>query len=80
MNISLVESSESRIPIFYDIYPWSVMNATTVRDTMDIPKSPSVNDLEFIMDRGMISSPNLKYMLDNDVGFIMPVSYSGNDV
>lgn len=80
MNVSIVESSESRIPIFYDIYTWSVMNATTVRDTMDILKSAGVKDLEFIMDRGMISSPNLKYVLDNGVGFIMPPSYSGKDV
>ena len=76
VNVSLVESSESGIPIFYDIYPGSVVDVTTVHNTVDILKSAGVKDVTLIMDRGMFSSPNIEYLLDSGVGFIMPASYS----
>ena len=80
VNVSLVESSESGIPIFYDIYPGSVVDVTTVHNTVDILKSAGVKDVTLIMDRGMFSSPNIEYLPDSGVGFIMPASYSVKEV
>jgi transposase len=36
VNVSHVESSESGIPIFYDICPGSVVDIATLRNTVDV--------------------------------------------
>lgn len=55
VNVPLVESTDSGIPIFYDIYPGSVNDITTVRNTVDVLRSSGLKDVTFIKDRGMFS-------------------------
>ncbi|MGP6207394.1 hypothetical protein ACNF42_05125 [Cuniculiplasma sp. SKW3] len=50
VNVSLVESWESGIPIFYDIYPGSVNYMTTIKNTIDVLRSAGLADVTFIMD------------------------------
>jgi transposase len=59
VNVSLVESAASGIPVFYDIYLGSVVDITTVRNTVDILRSAGPNDVTFIMDPRMFSSSNI---------------------
>jgi transposase len=80
VNVSLVESSESGIPIFYDIYPGSVVDITTVRNTVETLKSAGLRDITFIMDRGMFSSSNIEYLISSGMEFIMPASYTMKEV
>ena len=63
--MSLVESSESGIPIFYDI--------TTVKNTVDALRSADLTDVTFIMDRGMFSLSSIEYLMESGMNFIMPV-------
>ena len=56
------------------------MYVTTVHNTVDILKWAGVKDVTLFMDRGMFSSPNIEYMLDSGVGFIVPTSYSVKEV
>ncbi len=76
VNVSLVESSETGIPIFYDMYPGSVVDITTVSNTVEVLKSSGINSATFIMDRGMFSTSNIEYMIASGMDFIMPASYT----
>ncbi|MGP6238841.1 IS1634 family transposase [Cuniculiplasma sp. SKW4] len=80
VNVSLVESSESGIPIFYDIYPGSVNDITTVKNTIDVLRSAGLADVTFIMDRGMFSSSTIVYLIESGMDFIMPASYTLKEI
>lgn len=62
-NVFHVGSAEDCIPIFYDIYPGSVVDITTVRNTVDVLRSARLTDITFIMDKGLFSSPNIEYIV-----------------
>ena len=74
MNVSLVESSESGIPIFYDIYPGSVVDIKTAKNTFDALRSVGLTDITIIMDRRLFSSSNIEYLVESGMNFIMPAS------
>ena len=80
VNVSLVESSESGIPIFYDIYPGSVNDITTVKNTVDVLISAGFTDVTFIMDRVMFSSSSIEYLIESGMNFIMPASYNMKEI
>ena len=80
VNVSLVESSESGIPIFYDIYPRSVNNITTVKNTVDVLRSAGLTDVTFIMDREMFSSSSIEYLIECGMNFIMLAYYTMKEV
>ncbi len=80
VNVSLVESTESEIPVFYDIYPGSIVDITTVKNTVDTLISAGINGITLIMDRGMFSSSNIDYLIGNKIDFIMPASFTLKDV
>ena len=68
------------IPIFYDIYPGSVSDITTVKNTVDVLKSASFTDVTFIMDRGTFSSSSIEYLIESGMNFIMPASYNMKEI
>lgn len=80
INVSLVESRSTGIPVFYDIYPGSVVDVTTVKNTVEVLRSAGLRDITFIMDRGMFSSSNIEYLIESNMDFIMPASYTVNEV
>ena len=75
-----MESSDSGIPIFYDIYPGSVNDITTVKNTIDVLRSADLADVTFIMDRGMFSSSSIVYLIESGMDFIMPSSYTLKEI
>ena len=80
VNVSLVEDRKSEMPIFYDIYPGSVVDVTTVKNTVEILKSAGIEDITFIMDRGMFSTSNIEYLMSEHLDFMMPATYSLREV
>jgi transposase len=75
-----MESSDSGIPIFYDIYPGSVDDIATVKNTIDVLRSADLADVTFIMDRGMFSSSSIVYLIESGMDFIMPSSYTLKEI
>ena len=75
-----MESSESGIPIFYDIYPGFVNDITTIKNTVGVLRSAGLIDVTFIMDRGMFSSSSIGYLIESGMNFTMPASYTMKEV
>lgn len=80
VNVSLVESRDMGIPVFYDVYPGSVVDVTTVKNTVETLRSAGIKNVTFIMDRGMFSSSNIEYLLRVNMDIIMPASYTVKEV
>ena len=78
--MSLVELSESGIPIFYNIYPRSVNDITTVKNTVDVLISAGFVDITFIGDMGMFSSCSNDYLIELGMDFIMPPPYTVKEI
>jgi transposase len=76
VNMSLVVDKERGIPIFYDLYPGSIVDVSTLRNTIEKIKALEVTGSTLIMDRGFCSGGNLKALTDNRFQFIMPASRS----
>ena len=74
VNMSLVVDKERGIPIFYDLYPGSIVDVSTLKNTIEKIKALEVAGSTLIMDRGFCSGVNLKALVDNQFQFIMPAS------
>lgn len=84
VNVSMIQDRKSGIPIFYDLYPGSVVDVSTVMNTVEILKSSGIDNTILIMDRGMFSSTNIDKLLSfhksTGIEFIMPATYTLNEV
>lgn len=74
VNMSLVVDKERGIPIFYDVYPGSIVDVSTLKNTIEKIKALDVTGSTLIMDRGFCSGGNLKALVEHQFKFIMPAS------
>ena len=74
INLSLVVDKEREIPIMYDLYPGSIVDVSTLKNTIKKIQACGIQDYTLIMDRGFFSTPNLEEMLSSGLSFIMPPS------
>lgn len=79
VNLGMVHSQEDGLPFFFRTYPGSVADVSTLRNVVKDLKELGCNLTELIMDRGFFSSGNIKMMLDEGMGFTIPVP-SGRSV
>lgn len=56
--------------------PGSVVDVTTVKNTVEILKSAGIKNVTLIMDRGMFSTENIEYLISEHIDFMMPATYS----
>jgi transposase len=74
VNVSLVVDKERGIPIFYDMYPGSIVDVSTLKNTLTKIETLGISGSTLIMDRGFCSGANLKALTKHQLPFIMPVS------
>lgn len=74
INLSLVVDKEREIPIMYDLYPGSIVDVSTLKNTIKKIHACGIQDYTLIMDRGFFSTPNLEEMMTSGLSFIMPPS------
>lgn len=74
INMSLVVDKEKEIPIMYDLYPGSIVDVSTLTNTIKKLQSCGIQDYIMILDRGFFSTPNLEEMMTSGLSFIMPPS------
>ena len=73
LNFSLLLDSARGIPVFYDIYPGSIVDVSTLRNTISKGMSIGIENAMLIMDRGFFSINNICELMGNDYSFIMPI-------
>lgn len=75
MNLGLVVSLDSSLPIFYKAFPGSVNDVVTLKNLLQDVQELGVRRCQFVLDRGFYSEPNVKEMLEAGMEFIMPLPF-----
>lgn len=76
INLGLVASMDSRLPLFYRIYPGSINDVTTLKNLIVFASSMGISDTLFIMDRGFYSQTNIHELCDSGLKFVIPMPFS----
>jgi len=80
INLSLIVDKDLGIPVMYDLYPGSIVDVSTLKNTIKKIKSQGVRDYTLIMDRGFFSADNIEEMMSGNLSFIIPPTSSMKSV
>jgi transposase len=72
VKLSIVADKDSGIPLMYDLYPGSIIDVTTLFNTVHKIRDMGVTGYTLILDRGFFSKENLALLQDEGVRFVMP--------
>lgn len=76
LNVSMVAHKDKGVPLFYDIHPGSVVDVTTLRNTIKKMGALGLRKPAMVLDRGFFSQSNLKLLVGGRHSFVMPASFS----
>ena len=74
VNLSLIVDKDRGIPLLYDLYPGSIVDVSTLKNTLEKLRVLGITRSTLIMDRGFCSGANLTALVKSQVSFIMPAS------
>src|SRR6056297_2084096 len=78
INIGVVFSGKASLPIFYTLYPGSIVDVKTLTNCVKYLKTIGLKDFLFVLDRGFFSTDNItkisQYPLK--ISFIQPLPFS----
>jgi len=72
INLSLIVDKDLGIPVMYDLYPGSISDVTTLKNTIKKIEAQGVRNYTLILDRGFFSTANIEEMVSADLSFIIP--------
>jgi transposase len=70
----MIVDKEKGIPVMYDIYPGSIVDVTTLKNTIKKIEAYGVNNFTLVMDRGFFSKGNIEELIHEKIPFIMPAT------
>jgi len=78
LNMGVVFCSKNTLPVFYTLYPGSIVDVKTLKNCIAYLKDLGLKKFMFILDRGFFSTANISGMgSDQDgVTFIQPLPFS----
>lgn len=71
VNLSIGYNQTDEVPMFYEIYPGSIIDNTECQKMVERAKSYGCKDVGFILDRGYFSIENIKYFEKHDYDYIL---------
>jgi hypothetical protein len=74
INFSLILDTPQAIPVMYDLYPGSIVDVVTLKNTLHRVRSLGIKDYTLILDRGFFSQGNLEELVDEQLSFVIPAS------
>jgi transposase len=80
LNLSLVLDKEKGIPVMYDIYPGSIVDVSTLKNTILKIRSLGIDHYTLVLDRGFFSQGNLEELLAKNLTFIIPAATSLKEI
>jgi len=76
INLALIVDPATGIPLMYDIYPGSIVDVSTLKNTVVKMRSQGIEDCTLVMDRGFFSTVNVEGLVENEYSFIIPAPLS----
>ena len=74
VNLSMIVDKEKGIPVMYDIYPGSIVDVTTLKNTIRKIEAHGMENYTLVMDRGFFSKGNIEELVREKIPFIMPAT------
>jgi transposase len=74
INLSMIVDKEKGIPVMYDIYPGSIVDVTTLKNTIKKIEAHGMENYTLVMDRGFFSKGNIEELVREKIPFIMPAT------
>ncbi len=77
INMGVMCNSNNSLPIFYNLYPGSINDVSTLKNCIKYSDSfIDLKEIAFVLDRGFFSKKNILEMDKSNIKFIQPVSFS----
>lgn len=76
INLSFILDKDRGIPVMYDIYPGSIVDVTTLKNTIQKLTALGVEKYTLVLDRGFFSHGNLEELLEEKLSFVIPATLS----
>jgi transposase len=76
INLSIIIDQERGIPVMYDVYPGSIVDVSTLKNTIQKLHAVGVTNHTLILDRGFFSTSNIEELTSNKLSFIISASNS----
>ena len=73
VNISYAVNHSDATPLFYEMYPGSIVDNTQCTHMVDRAKEYGYKNVGIILDRGYFSMVNIRYFDENNYDFLMMV-------
>ena len=74
----MVFGEPSSLPLFYSVYPGSIPDIVTLKNIVLRLNRFHIKTHLFILDRGFYSKGNVELLNNNNISFLMPISFSTN--
>jgi len=78
INMGVICNQQNGMPLYYNIFPGSIVDVTTLRNNLHFLQAFGLNNILVIMDRGFFSTSNVTEMnhSENKISFIQPLPLS----
>jgi len=71
VNLSYAINHKDATPLFYELYPGSIIDNSQCRFMIDKAKEYGYTKVGFVLDRGYFSRENIKYLQENDCNYVL---------
>ncbi len=78
INMGAAFSNTKSLPLFYKVYPGSIVDVSTLHSTAQYMKAFGVEDYMFVLDKGFYSGANITELQSKKIGFLIPMPFSLN--
>ncbi len=76
VNIGFTHCSKTSLPLSYNVHSGSIVDVSTLKNTIKRFNLFNLKNLFFILGRGFCSVSNIIEMHENKMSFIQPLSFS----
>ena len=78
VNMGIVCTKESELPLFYQVYPGSIADVSTLNNCLKRLEWLGIKDVILVLDRGFCSKANIVKLnaMKDKISFIQPMTYS----
>jgi transposase len=80
LNLSLIAHKALGVPLFYDVHPGSVVDVSTLGNTISKLHGLGLDEPTLVLDRGFFSMTNIQDLVEHGYEFILPASYVSKEV
>ena len=73
VNLGLLVGSKTKLPYYYNVYPGSIADVSTLEKTTTIVKKLGAKIKTLIIDRGFYSASNIEMLCESKLKFVIPM-------